>query len=67
VGVQEVRWDRGGTEPAGDYTLFYGNGNENRELVTGVFLHKRIISSDKRTEFVRDRMSYMCNTKRPLV
>jgi hypothetical protein len=24
VGVQEVRWGRGGTEPAGDYTFFYG-------------------------------------------
>jgi exonuclease III len=22
VGVQEVRWDKGGTEPAGDYTFF---------------------------------------------
>jgi exonuclease III len=21
VGVQEVRWDKGGTEPAGDYTF----------------------------------------------
>jgi hypothetical protein len=24
VGVHEVRWDRGGTEPAGEYTFFYG-------------------------------------------
>jgi hypothetical protein len=24
VGVQEVRWDKGGTEPAGNYTFFYG-------------------------------------------
>jgi hypothetical protein len=23
VGVQEVRWDGGGTEPAGDYTFCY--------------------------------------------
>jgi hypothetical protein len=29
VGVQEVRWDRGGTAPAGEYTFFYGKGNEN--------------------------------------
>jgi hypothetical protein len=29
--VQEVRWGRGGTEPAGEYTFFYGKGNENRE------------------------------------
>jgi hypothetical protein len=24
VGVQEDRWDGGGTEPAGEYTFFYG-------------------------------------------
>jgi hypothetical protein len=24
VGVQEVRWEGGGTEPAGEYTFFYG-------------------------------------------
>jgi hypothetical protein len=24
VGVQEVRWDGSGTEPAGEYTFFYG-------------------------------------------
>jgi exonuclease III len=23
VGVQEVRWDKGCTEPAGDYSFFY--------------------------------------------
>jgi hypothetical protein len=27
--VQEVRWDGGGTEPAGQYTVFYGKGNED--------------------------------------
>jgi hypothetical protein len=35
VGVQEVRWECGGTEPAGEYTIFYGKGNENHELGTG--------------------------------
>jgi exonuclease III len=24
VGVQEVRWNGGGTEPAGEYTFLYG-------------------------------------------
>lgn len=32
VGVHEVRWDRGGTEPAGKYTFFYGKRNENHEV-----------------------------------
>jgi hypothetical protein len=29
VGVQELRWNGGGTEPADEYTFFYGRGNEN--------------------------------------
>jgi hypothetical protein len=57
LGVQEVRWDGCGTERAGEYTYFYGKGNEYDELSTGFFEHKRIISSVKKIEFVSDRMS----------
>jgi exonuclease III len=40
VGVQEVRWDKGGTVRAGDYTFLYGKGNESHQLGT-VFLYIR--------------------------
>ena len=53
VGVQEVRWDNGGTVRAGNYNFFYGEGNENHQLGTGFFVHHRI------TEFVSDRISYI--------
>jgi hypothetical protein len=59
LGVQEVRCDGGGTEPAGEYTFLYGKGNENSELGTGVFVHKRIVSTIKRVEFISDRMSFI--------
>jgi hypothetical protein len=57
VEVQEVRWEASGTVPAGEYTFFYGKGNENHELGTAFFVHKRIISAIKKIEFVNDRMS----------
>jgi hypothetical protein len=34
AGVQEERWEGGGIEPAGEYTILYGKGNEIYELST---------------------------------
>jgi hypothetical protein len=59
VGVQEVRWEKGDTERAEDYTFFYGQGNGDHRLGTGFFVHKRIVSAVRRVEFVSDRMSYI--------
>jgi exonuclease III len=37
VGMQEVKWDKGGTLRAGDYNFLYWKGDENHQLGTGVF------------------------------
>jgi exonuclease III len=56
--VQEVRWGGIGIAPAGEYTFFYGKGNDNHELGTHFFVHKRIRSAPKSVEFASDRISY---------
>ena len=35
VGVQEIRWDKGGIVRVRDYKFFYGKGNKTQELGTG--------------------------------
>jgi hypothetical protein len=59
VGVHEVRWEGGGTKPAGEYKFFffYGKRNENQKLPTSFFVHKGIISAVKRLQFDSDRIS----------
>jgi hypothetical protein len=58
VGVQEVKWEKGGTERAEDYTFLYAEGNEDQQLGTDYFVHKRIISAVRRVKFESYRMSY---------
>jgi hypothetical protein len=59
VGVQEVRWEKGGTEQAEDYTFFYGQGNGEQQVRTGFFIHKKIISEVRIVEFISDRLPYI--------
>jgi len=59
VGVQEVRWNKGGMVRAGDYNSFYENGKENHQLGTEFFVHHKIMSAVKRVKFVSDCMSYI--------
>ncbi|KAJ4445875.1 hypothetical protein ANN_12560 [Periplaneta americana] len=59
VGVQEVRLDGNGISQIGDYLLYYGEGNNNHQLGTGFFVHKRIKSAVKKVEFISDRLSYL--------
>jgi exonuclease III len=59
VGVQEVRWEKGGTERAEYYAFFCGQGNGDHQLGTGFFVHKRIVSAVRRVEFISDGMSYI--------
>jgi hypothetical protein len=58
MGVQEVRWKKGGTEWTADYTFYYGEGNGDHQLGTGFFIHKRTVPAYKRMEIIRDAMSH---------
>jgi hypothetical protein len=51
VAVQKVKWDKGGGQPAVDYTFFYSNGNADHHLGTDFFIQQSIRSAVK--------MSYM--------
>ena len=57
MGVQEVRWDKGVTVSAGDYTFFYG---KEKKIIweQDFFVHHSIVSAVKTVELVSDRVSY---------
>jgi hypothetical protein len=57
VRVQGIRWEKGGTERAEDYTFFCGQGKGDHQLGTGFFVRKRIVSAVRRVEIISDRMS----------
>jgi hypothetical protein len=40
VGVQEIKLDRGGTKSASEYKCFHGQGNENHELRTFIYVRE---------------------------
>jgi len=55
VGIQEVRWDKGGTVWAEDYNFVSGKGNENRQD----FCTSQNSISSERSRVFRDRISYI--------
>jgi hypothetical protein len=57
VAVQEVRCDAGSSQPADNYTFFYGNGNVKHHLGKDFFIHQGLRSAVKRAESFSDRMS----------
>jgi hypothetical protein len=59
VGIQEVRWDKWGTDKAGDYIFFFGKGNKNHQLETEFMVHDKMASLFKRVEFVSDRVLHI--------
>jgi hypothetical protein len=53
VGVEEVRWEKGGTDQAEGYTFFYEERNGDHQLRAG-----------NRVDFISDRMSIIILRRR---
>jgi hypothetical protein len=47
VGVHKVRWDKLGFKSGGLY-FFYGKGDENHQLGTGLFVRHKTVSAVKK-------------------
>jgi hypothetical protein len=50
---------RGHGKSRGVYFDLYGKGNENNRLVTGLFIHHRLVLAVMSVAFVSDTMSYV--------
>jgi exonuclease III len=59
VVVQDVRWDKGGSETTDHDIFFYGNGNADNHLGIGFFVYKGIRSAVKSVNFISNRMSHI--------
>ena len=57
MGVQEGKWDKGGTVKAGDYNFCLWKKKRKLSIWNRIFVHRRIESAVKRLEFVSDRVS----------
>jgi hypothetical protein len=55
LGVQEVRWDKYGTESVGNYKFFYVKETKIMNWDQDILQH-RIVSAVKRVDFVNDRL-----------
>jgi len=59
VGVQEVRWDKGGMVRAGDYIFFLWKRKRKLSVGNRIFVRYGILSVVKTVGVVCDRMSYI--------
>ena len=59
VGVQEARWDNGGTVRAGDYSLFLWKKKRKSSVANKIFVHHRLVSAVEREEFVSDTILHL--------
>jgi len=55
MGVQKVRWDKGGTVKAGD-SIFSMEMKRKSSIGNKIFVHRRIVSAVKTAQFVSRRM-----------